>query len=576
MHTENDASVVFYAQTNEDEIVNAISMKEAKATLAVYSDNPKYSELVAKTPKNAKLPIIAAIVTISKDINNERMQNDATDELTACVEAYKNARMRANGTFFIGESECEIFLYGKEHAKRKSDVFDKLLDNEKTEKTGYGSVPNDSTWVCHGLIKATNVKGQSTIEGNQMLAANFLSGSMTLGSIDMENPAVKQMMSRVMTPDGTEVQSSGMISRESADSLVAGLQLIAPKGTRVGYIPDTDADEFASMVLYDVTPQYTPGMFKVGRGIPRKTNRNPSAQELLEVNLNKYLSQSDSKYADIMVYRVNALSRFNLIRLAEPFQEELLTNGKYSQLGIEHGISRNDKKLAFLNLASTNNAEFIDWGATKLLLEMAIVSMEQNGYTKEVHSQIFIRGSKAEKACDKRRRTKILQSQDIIDIKKGPAMAELLFDLVYGQGKANSIANILASESRMATYNGLPTGVLSNIDYLLREGNNAKSDRSSIKALKMLQQMAVFRPFGFRNGKVKGKSNGAKGTQEFNLSGRIGRNEKQLTLSMVTIGEKTIIGLKAIPLSEGAIKHRSAQLNKNKKRYSKPAKKQNR
>ena len=70
MHTENDASVVFYAQTNEDEIVNAISMKEAKATLAVYSDNPKYSELVAKTPKNAKLPIIAAIVTISKDINN--------------------------------------------------------------------------------------------------------------------------------------------------------------------------------------------------------------------------------------------------------------------------------------------------------------------------------------------------------------------------------------------------------------------------------------------------------------------------------------------------------------------------
>ena len=554
-------------------------MADAKALLSVFSKNPKYSEICDNTPKNAKSPMVKSIKIISTEIQNEKMQNDATDQLNAAAESFKNGRMQAPGEFFLEETRCEAILFGKEHAKAKKLVFANLLNNERTEKTGQeGFVPNKETWVSHVIVQSTETKGQTTAEGTNMVAANLLSGSFTMGNIDINDPKVRNLMSSLLEDDGKTVIASGLISRIAADSLVLDLQSIAPEGTRVGYIPDHDGDEFSSMVVYDVTKQYTPGMFKVGRGIPRKTNRNPTAQELLEVNLGKYQNQADSQHAVNMVYRVNALSRFNLIRLATPYQEDILPKtGNLKKLGFtKHGISRTEKNLRTLNLAlnKSENDRFFDWTTAGKLLEFFIGAQTAMGYDKEVHKSIFVRDSKADKACDKRRGTKILLAKDIADIKKGPALAELYFDIVLNQGKAASIMNILASENRMANFNHQPTGVLSNIGYLLKTSKDANTtDKSSVSALQRIKNTGLFRPFGLENG-VIGKSSGTKGEQKFNLAGRTGKNRSQLTLAMVPIGGKTVIGLKAVPLSEGAFKHRTEQTNK---RYTKkPANKQKR
>jgi len=573
-----NASVEIYADMTKDEIMTEFTLKGLKADLAAISKLPQFEQIANATPKNAKSPIVDTLKIISQEIKNNAKQNDATDQFIECVRSFEHAKSENDGTFFIGDSKVEILLYGKEHAQSKKQVFADLEENERTEKTGPNgtfNVPNKEVWVSHALIVAADTQGATTQEGRNMVAGNLLSGSMSFGNIGID-PSVHALMSNLLSDDGKTAKTSGLISRDDADSLVKDLQLLAPAGTSVRYIAETDDKEFASMIIYDVTPQYTPGMFKVGKGVPRITERNPTAQELLGINLDQYLSQENQKYADILVYRVNALSRFNLIRLATPYGQTILPKtGNLKDLQINHGIDRDDPNLGTLKLARnpSKNARFLDWEIVSQLLEMKTKVLQKLGYSIEVHSSIFMRGSKAEKSCDKRGR-KTLEPRDVSDIKKGAKLAELYFQQVLGQGKAASIMNILASESRTAQHGYEPTGVLSNIAYLLKIGDKAnKKDKSTVKALQQLKDNSVFWPFGFENAQLSGKSNGSKGEQKVGLNGKIGRNRSQLTPAMVTIGGRTVIGVKAVPLTKDAYDHRAKQ---SKKPTRKPARKQQR
>ena len=154
-----------------------------------------------------------------------------------------------------------------------------------------------------------------------------------------------------------------------------------------------------------------------------------------------------------------------------------------------------------------------------------------------------------------------LSPDNVKDLKRDIILINLFLEVVANQASTSSIMNMLAAEERQA---GDP-GVLPNVCYMLRSAKEDMSaaDSATVKALHRLQEISVFRPFGWKDG-VVGKSDDIRSTNQkpTKMDGRFGRNECHLRPVVTMIGSKPTIGLEAVPYSEDALETRIKHSNR--------------
>ena len=535
-----------------EEEMDAFSKVDLKKTAMDWKNKDSSCTIAVS---NTKPVLIKDMKTYAVKKENDEKQNDANDCFLKVVREHNNTG-EPEGKTTIGNTDVEIKLYGRDVATAKSSVY-AVMDKDTTEKTDRGLQPKRDIWISHAKIDASNITGADTVDGNSMrnLGQNLLAGKITVGQ------GAGLLHGVLMSGDSQSNSDSGLIKRTDMDRLVEDLQSIMPDGyLKIGYIPsDESAEEFASAIIYDVTKRGTPGMFKTTEKTNHFRQSNPTTRELITGSWNNYMFQTASKFADVCAFRVNALSRFNLISFAA------LRN------------SMSDDALGLLRLAPMAEGGMLpamDW---EQMVELISMNLKVNatmvtthkgkkhpiGNIHEGHISDFVPGSLSHKEAKKSRGARItLKPENAKDLKKGAILIEKFMEIVCDQGRTASIMNMLANENRV----GSQSDGLSNIGWLLRQrGNASRRDGSAMVALQELGNTSAFWPFGWEHGvKTAGAGFGRSRDRITGMDGRYSKNENHLRPNLVRIGGKTVIGLESLPLDQKSIDAKNAEFARKK------------
>lgn len=555
-------------------------------------------DINAKDPE-AKLPVTGTKAVLAQSIQIYHMtkyadaeRNRATTGLKDAVKQFeKEDRKSPLGTTRVGSAKCKVITFGKDHAETKQAVFNALDDDKIQDTKATRRRPKGSIGVTHAIIRATEVKGESDASGNAMLTSVLASSII--------DPDLARLSLGALRPTSESIDN-GLFKASDVDALVKDLQSRMPEGwVTVDYISN-DEKEFKEFILYDVTeapekgPRYPPsGIFKVEVSLRKEKAQkgrrarqvhlveNPTSYMMLEASFGRYLNtQKDgmpgpARLAEQLAYRVTVLSRFNLIPFATPYNQEVREvkgfSGKESRniTLFDHGINRHDGIMDIL-FCRNGNEHFSFDTAIKVIqaclrdspIEFKCHQSNLLPYSESLKAiraaQFEYRAaSKAVKSDKKAKRMRrpsnklTLTPDNVSDLKRDIFLINLFLEVVANQAPTTSIMNMLAQEERQAG-----AGVLPNVCYMLRSAKKDMNaaDSATVKALLRLQNIAVFRPFGWVFG-IVGKSDKVKSTNQkpTPMDGRYGSNECHLRPVVSMIGNKPTIGLEAVPYSEGAL-----------------------
>ena len=514
-------------------------------TVAQHKDNARNlnKRLGLKIPlTGTKADLTRNITERVKVWNTETKNNRSTEGITAAVKQFiETNAARTPGTFQINGVKARIVLFGKPYNIAKSSVMlhmDETQPSLMQEKNGK-LYPQYNVGVSHAIIRATNAKAKGTTTEGAEMASLLLSANTTM-SLDLR----RQLMDQALNTPG-ETSTDGLFTAESVRCLVEELNEEAPDGFTIAAL--SEGITFDEFILYDYTvspktvdsAKFAPsGMFKVemtqkrGRGKDRVyLEANPPAFALLDKTAGHYMTQTHRWFGEVLAFRANALSRFGLIDLATPFKtEQRMLKGftgkmeaNYSPRS-EHGIPRDDGIAKILSMSKVDLDQLLvtiaDW-------------VQESKFVYKVHFSAFIRGSKTDTERQKQRQKSqkdekawfkdgkkgrkprrfpnfvAITANNIGDL-KASEIIKVFTETFAEQGRAASMMNILAAEERQVEPNsGITPNIVKILELAERVVHLSAEDKSFVDNLNLLQEQALFRPWGWK-GKVHGTRSGNK------------------------------------------------------------------
>ena len=568
MHNKNAIMTATQVATMTEEEMMAFTKADLSTTAKAWKQNDASCNIAVS---NTKPVLVKDMKLYAVKKENDEKKNDAPKLLLESVTQHLRTSGDADGTFVIGAdpmtglggTRVQAKMYGKDFYTAKRLHIFPSLNEEKTEKTENGKLAakildNLGEYaLSHAVIEATHVSGANTSSGNQMRSAF---ANLHSGQIEIKSGA-NRLLSML---GGSETNSeSGLIRGTDVDAFVRDLQSRMPANyLKIGWcaIDAADDDEFASVIIYDVTEKGTSGMFKTERrnfGTPW----NPVPDELCNMSYIRHMHGRNGTETDVHAFRTVALMAMNLIPFAT------------------RKSSMNEAIMPYLRLATLPDGRLLqsmNWEDLISVIEMCLEANHAQttvikgktipvGRIFEARRSDFVPGSKSEKAAAATRTkggrplNKIdLKPENIKDLKKGAVLLEKFFDIACGQGRTASIMNMLANENRVGTQ----SDGLANIGWLLRQkGQASRKDSTAMKALEQLQEDSVFWPFRHEHG----VQSGGRAKRVTNMDGTYSKSTKHLRPYVTTVaGIGRVIALESLPLDQKSIDTKNAEFEKKK------------
>lgn len=554
MHNKDAIMTATQVATMTEEEMMAFTKADLSTTAKAWKQNDASCNIAVS---NTKPVLVKDMKLYAVKKENDEKKNDAPNLLLEAVTEHLRTSGEADGTFQFGMNKkvpVRAILHGKTWGSAKKQHIFPSLNEKMTEKTDNGL---QGAWISHVHLKATDVTGANSSTGNQMrnVFANMNAGAMKITG------GAGLLLQKV---GGTNSNSeSGLIKKADMDAFIQNLQSIMPEGfLEIGYITlDSSDDEFAEVIIYDVTQRGTPGIFKTERRA-YGVNTNPNGRELLTCSyVNHMHGRGDGSQTDVHAFRTTVLRALNLI----PFATRI--------------SSMNEAILPYLRLApcpsNGNLIQAMDWDDIVSVTEMCLAAnqaktLEIKGKTLsigeifEARRSDFVPGSKSERAAAAAKNARgrpinkiDLKPENIKDLKKGAPLLDRFFEIACGQGRTASIMNMLANLNRVGTQcDGLP-----NIGWLLREmGKKAsRKDSTAMRALEQLREDSVFWPFNHQNG----VQSGIRTKRVTNMDGTYSKSNKHLRPTVTNIaGIGRVIALESLPLDQKSIDTKNAEFEK--------------